>query len=79
MTEEEYMALKPTRKPWKCIKCGIELFTVEVIKAHKERCTNNPNVKTPKSQYEIERSSQLKESLRLFKEKHGIKKRMWNK
>ena len=38
MTEEEYMALRPTRKAWKCPKCGIELFTVEVIKEHKERC-----------------------------------------
>jgi hypothetical protein len=38
MTEEEYMALRPTREPWKCPKCGVELFTVEVIKAHKERC-----------------------------------------
>ena len=30
--------LRPTNKAWKCPKCGIELYTVEVIKAHKERC-----------------------------------------
>lgn len=31
-------ALRPTNKAWKCPNCGVELYTVDVIQAHKERC-----------------------------------------
>jgi len=62
--------LRPTNKAWRCSKCGTELFTKSAILNHKERCTNNPNIKLQKqiSKYDIEREKKLNESLRQFKE-----------
>jgi len=64
--------LRPTNKPWRCPKCGAELFTVSCIITHKERCTDNPNIKLQKSKYDIDREKQVNESLRQFKEQHHI-------
>jgi len=68
-------ALRPTNKAWKCPKCGKEFFTISIILYHKEKCTNNPNIKRKKSLYDIEREKKLKESLRQFKKQYRIKGR----
>lgn len=69
-------ALRPTDKAWKCPKCRKEFLTISCINSHKERCTNNPDIKPDKpqkSKYDIEREKQLNENLREFKKEHNIR------
>lgn len=69
-------SLRPTDKAWKCPKCGTELLTVSCILSHKERCTDNPNVKTPepqKTRYETEREKLINENMKQFKNEHGVR------
>jgi hypothetical protein len=62
--------LRPTNQPWRCHKCGTELYTASSIISHKERCKGREP--QAKSQYDIDRDRQVKESLNALKKKMGF-------
>jgi len=72
MTWEDYQGFpRATRKPYKCFKCGNIFYTRDIYLKHKETCKGKTQKR--KTQFEIERQKQLKDSLRAFKKEHGIK------
>jgi len=73
MDWEDYQGFpRPTRQPYKCPKCGISINTREIYLSHRETCKGEKNQPT-KTAFELEREKQLEESLRKFKETHGIR------
>jgi len=70
--ELELAALRPTQKPWKCSKCGIELLGLETIKGHMQRCPGKIKKQRTKTIHELQREAALTESLRKFKQRRGM-------